>query len=107
ARLPSDKLKDPQTGDTLTSENAPLLVPKPPLPRPLLSFALEPKSKADVEKVSLGLHKLVEEDPSLEFVRNIETHEMILSAMGQLHADVALEKLKRQYGIEVIVHTPM
>src|SRR2546425_8233078 len=45
---------DTQTGDTLTSDNAPLLIPKPPLPRPLLSFALEPKSKADVEKVSLG-----------------------------------------------------
>src|SRR6266511_1655741 len=100
------KLKDTQTGDTLTSDNAPLLIPKPPLPRPLLSFALEPKSKADVEKVSLGLHKLVEEDPSLEFVRNIETHEMILSAMGQLHGDVAFEKLKRKYGIEVNVHTP-
>src|SRR5438445_446160 len=100
------KLKDTQTGDTLTSDNAPLLIPKPPLPRPLLSFALEPKSKADVEKVSLGLHKLVEEDPSLEFVRNIETHEMILSAMGQLHGDIAFEKLKRRYGIEVNVHTP-
>jgi len=100
------KLKDTQTGDTLTSDNAPLLIPKPPLPRPLLSFALEPKSKADVEKVSLGLHKLVEEDPSLEFVRNTETHEMILSAMGQLHGDVAFEKLKRKYGIEVNVHTP-
>src|SRR2546426_2804145 len=100
------KLKDTQTGDTLTSENAPLLIPKPPLPRPLLSFALEPKSKADAEKGSLGLHKLVEEDPSLEFVRNTETHEMILSAMGQLHGDVAFEKLKRKYGIEVNVHTP-
>src|SRR5256885_15533924 len=100
------KLKDTQTGDTLTSDNAPLLIPKPPLPRPLLSFALAPKSKADVEKVSLRLHKLGEEDPSLEFVRNTETHEMILSAMGQLHRDVAFEKLKRKYGIEVNVHTP-
>ena len=100
------KLKDTQTGDTLTNESAPLLIPKPPLNRPLLSFALEPKSKADVEKVSLGLHKLVEEDSSLEFVRNNETHEMILSAMGQLHVDVAFEKLKRKYGIEVNVHTP-
>lgn len=100
------KLKDTQTGDTLTGEHASVLIPKPPLPRPLMSFALEPKSKADVEKVSLGLHKLVEEDPSLEFLRNNETHEMILSAMGQLHADVAFEKLKRKYGIEVNVHTP-
>jgi elongation factor G len=100
------KLKDVQTGDTLTSDHAPLLIPKPRLNRPLLSFALEPKSKADIEKVSIGLHKWVEEDPSLEFVRNAETHEMILSAMGQLHVDVAFERLKRKYGIEVNVHVP-
>jgi elongation factor G len=71
-----------------------------------MSFALEPKSKADIEKVSSGLHKLVEEDPSLEFTRNPETHEMILSGMGQLHVDVTFEKLKRKYGVEVNVHTP-
>jgi elongation factor G len=100
------KLKDTQTGDTLTGEHVFYLIPKPPLQRPLMSFALDPKSKADVEKVSLGLHKLVEEDPSLEFVRNVETHEMILSGMGQLHVDVAFERLKRKYGIEVNVHTP-
>src|SRR5438874_200316 len=100
------KLKDTQTGDTLTSDSSALIIPKPPLMRPLMSFALEPKSKADVEKVSLGLHKLVEEDPSLEFTRNNETHEMILSAMSQLHVDVTFEKLKRKYGIEVNVHTP-
>ncbi len=101
------KLKDTQTGDTLTGEhNTAFHIPKPPLTRPLMSFALDPQSKADIEKVSLGLHKLVEEDPSLVFVRNAETHEMILIAMGQLHADVAFEKLKRKYGIEVNVHTP-
>jgi elongation factor G len=71
-----------------------------------MSFALEPKSKADVEKVSLGLHKLVEEDPTLEFQRNNETKEMILSGMGQLHVDVTFEKLRRKYGTEVTVHTP-
>jgi elongation factor G len=100
------KLKDTQTGDTLTAEHTSLIIPKPPVMRPLMSFALEPKSKADVDKVSLGLHKLVEEDPSLEFVRNNETHEMILSGMSQLHVDVTFEKLKRKYGIEVNVHTP-
>jgi elongation factor G len=101
------KLKDTLTGDTLTGDHAPpLLIPKPPLNRPLLSFALEPKTKADIEKVSIGLHKLVEEDPALEFVRNAETHEMILSAMGQLHVDIAFERLKRKYGIEVNVHVP-
>ena len=100
------KLKDTQTGDTLTFDSSPLIIPKPPMMRPLMSFALEPKSKADVEKVSLGLHKLVEEDPSLEFQRNNETHEMILSGMSQLHVDVTFEKLRRKYGIEVNVHTP-
>ena len=100
------KLKDTQTGDTLAGEHAFFLIPKSPLQRPLMSFALDPKSKADIEKVSLGLHKLVEEDPSLEFARNAETHEMILSGMGQMHVDVAFEKLKRKYGVEVNVHTP-
>jgi len=100
------KLKDTQTGDTLAGEHTAVHIPKPPLQRSLMSFALDPKSKADIEKVSVGLHKLVEEDPSLEFVRNAETHEMILSAMGQMHVDVAFEKLKRKYGIEVNVHTP-
>lgn len=100
------KLKDTQTGDTLTVEGVTVQIPKPALPRPVMSFALEPKSKADIEKVSSGLHKLVEEDPSLEFTRNPETHEMILSGMGQLHVDVTFEKLKRKYGVEVNVHTP-
>ncbi len=100
------KLKDTQTGETLSDEHAPLLLPSLTLPKPVMSFALEPKSKADVEKVSLGLHKLVEEDPTLEFVRNVETKEMILSGMGQLHVDVTFEKLRRKYGAEVNVHVP-
>ncbi|WP_447972418.1 elongation factor G [Nitrospira sp. Kam-Ns4a] len=100
------KLKDTQTGDTICDEQHPVLYPTVQLPKPVLSFALEPKSKADVEKVSLGLHKLVEEDPTLEFVRNVETKEMILSGMGQLHVDVTFEKLRRKYGVEVTIHTP-
>jgi elongation factor G len=100
------KLKDTQTGDTICDEHHPIQYPTLQLSRPVMSFALEPKSKADIEKVSLGLHKLVEEDPTLEFVRNQETKEMILSGMGQLHVDVTFEKLHRKYGAEVIVHTP-
>ncbi|MBM4125287.1 MAG: elongation factor G [Nitrospira sp.] len=100
------KLKDTRTGDTLCDEHHPILYPRLQPARPVLSFALEPKSKADIEKVSLGLHKLVEEDPTLEFVRNPETKEMILSGMGQLHVDVAFEKLHRKYGVEVNIHTP-
>ena len=100
------KLKDTQTGDTICDEHHVIRYPSLNLARPVMSFALEPKSKTDIEKVSLGLHKLVEEDPTLEFVRNQETKEMILSGMGQLHIDVTFEKLRRKYGAEVIVHTP-
>lgn len=100
------KLKDTQTGDTLCQENEPICYPKLKLPRPVLSFAIEAKSKAEIDKVSLGLHKLIEEDPTLEFTRNAETKEMVLSGMGQLHIDLALEKLRRKFGADVTLHTP-
>jgi len=100
------KLKDTQTGDTLCDEQAPICYPKTALPRPVLSFAIEPKSNADVEKISLGLHKLIEEDPTLEFSRHADTKEMVLSGLGQWHIDLALEKLRRKYGAEVVLHMP-
>lgn len=100
------KLKDTHTGDTLCQENVPLCYPMPRLPKPILSFAIEAKSKTDIDKVSLGLHKLIEEDPTLEFARNVETKEMVLSGMGQFHIDLALEKLHRKFGADVILHTP-
>jgi elongation factor G len=100
------KLKDTQTGDTLCDEQAPVCYQKTALPRPVLSFAIEPKSSADIEKVSLGLHKLIEEDPTLEFSRHADTKEMVLSGMGQWHIDLALEKLRRKYGAEVVLHMP-
>lgn len=100
------KLKDTQTGDTLCDEQTPICYPRPVLPRPVLSFAIEPKSTADIEKISLGLHKLIEEDPTLEFSRHADTKEMVLSGMGQWHIDLALEKLRRKYGAEVVLHMP-
>jgi len=100
------KLKDTQTGDTVCDEKHPILFARVPLPKPVFSFALEPKAKSDIEKVSVGLHKLVEEDPLLEFSRNPETKEMVLGGMGQLHVDVTFEKLRRKYGVEVDIHVP-
>ena len=100
------KLKDAQTGDTLCDESHPIMYPWPALPKPVLSFAIEPKSSADIDKVSLGLHKLIEEDSTLGFTRNADTKEMVLSGTGQLHLDLALEKLQRKYGAEVVIHTP-
>lgn len=100
------KLKETHTGETLCDEKQPICYPRVSLPRPVLSFAIEPKSNADIEKVSLGLHKLMEEDPTLEFSRHADTKEMVLSGMGQIHIDLALEKLRRKYGADVVVHQP-
>lgn len=100
------KLRDTQTGDTLCHEKDQVSYPGIGLPRPALSFAIEAKSKAEIDKVGLGLHKLIEEDPSLEFSRNAETKEMVLSGLGQLHIDLSLEKLHRKFGADVILHTP-
>lgn len=100
------KLRDTQTGDTLCHEKDLICYPAIGLPRPVLSFAIEAKSKADIDKVSLGLHKLIEEDPTLEFSRNAETKEMVLSGLGQLHIDLSLEKLHRKFGADVTLHTP-
>ncbi len=100
------KLKDTQTGDTICDEKHPILYPGIKIMKPVMSYALEVKSNKEIDKVSLGLHKLVEEDPSLEFLRNDETKEMLLSGVGQVHIDATLEKLRRKYGVEVNLHMP-
>jgi len=100
------KLRDTQTGDTLCLEKEPIRYAGIGLPRAVMSFAIEATSKTDIDKVSLGLHKLIEEDPSLEFTRHAETKEMVLGGLGQFHIDLALEKLHRKFGAEVILHKP-
>ena len=100
------KLKETQTGDTLCQELHPIRYPGLGLPKPILSYAVEAKSNADIDKVSLGLHKLIEEDLTLEFARDTETKEMVLRGMGQFHITLALERLHRKYGVDVVVHTP-
>jgi elongation factor G len=100
------KLKDTSTGDTLCDESSPIIFEKVKFADPVLSYAIAPKSKGDEEKVSAGLQRILEEDPTLRFHRDDETKEMIISGMGQVHIEVALEKLKRKYGVEVIMKTP-
>jgi len=100
------KLKDTQTGDTICDDKHPIVYPGLTIMKPVMSYALEVKSKNEIDKVSLGLHKLVEEDPSLEFLRNDETKEMLLSGVGQVHIDATLEKLRRKYGVDVNLHMP-
>jgi elongation factor G len=100
------KFKDIATGDTLCDEKAPIQYDGPVHFTPNISFALEPKSKADEDKLPNGLHRMREEDQTIELHRDEETRDFILSGMGQQHVEIAVEKLKRKYGAEVVLKAP-
>jgi elongation factor G len=100
------KLKETVTGDTLCDGGRPIVFESPLSLKPVISFALEAKSKGDEDKIMSSLHRLMEEDPTLQVQRDEETKEMILSGMGQVHVEVAVEKLKRKFGVEVILKEP-
>lgn len=100
------KLKETTTGDTLADEKAPVTFPVPEKPAPVISFAIRPKTRADEEKSSAALQRLVEEDPALETHRDPQTHEIILSGTGQMHIEVTVEKLKRKFNVEVELQAP-
>ncbi|MGV8059622.1 MAG: elongation factor G [Smithellaceae bacterium] len=100
------KLKDTVTGDTLCAEKAPIIFDKVEIPNPIMSFAIEPKTRGDEDKIASSIHRLTEEDPTIVFSRNVETKEMILSGMGQVHIEVNIEKMKRKFGVEVNLNTP-
>ena len=100
------KLKEVVTGDTLCDEKASIQYEGPAHFSPVISFALEPKSKADEEKVPQGLHRMMEEDLTITLHRDEETRDFILSGMGQQHIEIIVEKLKRKYGAEVVLKAP-
>jgi len=100
------KLKETTTGDTMCDEKSPILYERiPPLP-PIMSFAVQPKTKGDEDKIMTSLNRLVEEDPSISFHRDDQTREIILSGTGQVHIEITIEKLKRKFGVEVHLTTP-
>jgi len=100
------KLKETYTGDTICDEGHPVIFEKAKFADPLIAYAIAPKSKGDEEKVGTGIHRILEEDPTLRFQRDEETKEMLLSGMGQVHLEVTLERLKRKFGVEVLMKTP-
>lgn len=100
------KLKGTNTGDTFADDSKPIVFEKVKFADPIISYAIAPKSKGDEEKVSISLHRVLEEDPTLRFTRDEESKEMIISGMGQVHIEVALERLKRRFGVEVEMKTP-
>lgn len=100
------KLKVTLTGDTLCDKAHPLTLGWIPLPEPAMSFALEPKSKGDEEKIGEALHKLMEEDLTLHLGRDPDTHEMLLSGSDQLHSEITVARLKDRFNVEVVLHPP-
>ncbi|MGH9127898.1 MAG: elongation factor G [Acidimicrobiales bacterium] len=95
------KLTDTSTGDTLAPKTMPVLVPLAPLPPPVLSIAIRPRSKGDEDKLMTALHRLQDEDPSVSVRRDDETHQTVLSGMGDTHLSVAAERLHRKFGVDV------
>jgi elongation factor G len=100
------KLKDTQTGDTLADKAAPIVYDGVEYPEAAIAFAIEPKSRQDEEKISVALHKILEEDPALHFDRDAQTKEFLLAGSGQLHVETVIDKLKKRYGVEVTLHPP-
>jgi elongation factor G len=100
------KLKDTLTGDTLGDKTAPIQYPRVKLPEPAITFAIEPKSRADEDKLGPGLHKLMEEDAMLRFFRDPQTKEFLIAGTGQQHIEVAVSKLKKRYNTQVNLKAP-
>src|SRR3989339_937996 len=99
-------LKDTKTGDTLCDLDNPVILEGIDVPEPVISLRIEPKTKADQEKMGLALKKLSDEDPTFRIKSDEETAEMIISGMGELHLDVIVERMKREFGVQANVGRP-
>jgi len=100
------KLKETKTGDTLCQAKASIIIPPVPIPEAAISFALEPKSKGDEDKMATALRKIQEEDPTIKIGRDPQTKEMLISGTGQLHVEVVVGKLKKRYKVDVVLNQP-
>jgi len=100
------KLKETQTGDSLSSKTDKIRLPEITFSAPSISFAIEPKARADEGKISTALQRIMEEDPTLKMLRDPQTKELVISGNGQLHVELVANKLKRKYGVEVTMKPP-
>jgi elongation factor G len=100
------KLKDTLTSDLLGDKSIAFRVPAIKFPEPVLSYAIEPKTRGDEEKISTALHRLQEEDPSISYNRDPQTKQLLLAGQGQSHIEVTVAKLKRRFGVEVHLKIP-
>ena len=100
------KLKEAQTGDLMVDKDVAVDAPDFGFPEPVMSFAITPKAKGDEDKVATAIRRLAEEDPTLRLRRDQQTGEEILSGMSQMHVEVALERAKRRFGVDIELHPP-
>jgi elongation factor G len=100
------KLKDTLTNDTLGEKADPVRFPPIKFPEPVLAYAIEPKSRGDEDKISTAMHRLEEEDPTIHYSRDPQTKELLLSGQGQVHIEVTVAKLKRRFGVDVLLKPP-
>ena len=100
------KLKESQTNDVIAEKPVPFTIPGTKFPEPVISYAIEPKSRGDEEKISTALHRLQEEDPTINYSRDQQTKELLLAGQGQSHIEVTVAKLKRRFGVEVNLKLP-
>jgi len=100
------KLKDTLTGDTLCDEASPIVLSGIAFPEPAISFAIQPKSRGDEDKISTALHRMAEEDPTLHHHFDPETKQLLVSGMGQMHVEMVVERMKRKYNVDVLVLPP-
>jgi elongation factor G len=100
------KLKETLTSDVLAEKSVSFAVPPIKFPDPVISYAIEPKSRGDEEKISTALHRLQEEDPTISYSRDQQTKELLLAGQGQSHIEVTVAKLKRRFGVEVNLKLP-
>ncbi len=100
------KLKETSTGDTLCAKGASILFPPIKFPEPSISFAIEPKTRADEDRISQAVHRITEEDPTARIERDPETNELIISGNGQLHVEIVTDRLKKRYSVNVDLKPP-
>ncbi len=100
------KLKETTTGDTLGDKDQIILYKNLTFPEPMITFAIEPRTRGDEDKISNALHKILEEDPTLRFGRDQQTNEMLISGMGQLHIETVVARLKKRFGVDVNLKPP-
>jgi len=100
------KLRETTTGDTLCDPAHPVVFSTVEVPEPSITFAIEPKSRGDEDKISNALARILEEDPAIRYNRDAQTKQLLLSGSGQLHLEVTVAKLRKRYGVEVILKTP-